>query len=148
MAARTRPLEVAPAAGTGAEGEAVAEDDPLNGDDGEADVVHHQRIHDEIGAHETAVEEGQTGGHDHDQRRGGKQPCSVTAVDVGDGDGDVRGRELRARVGEERGEESREEEETHRRGAGAGARVNCRTAAAASANFCVRQVGRLNARRT
>ena len=74
--------EVADEGVAGAEGEAVADEDPEHADDAGGQHALHEDVEDVLRAHQAAVEEGETGKRHHqDERRGRQDPGGVAAVD-------------------------------------------------------------------
>ncbi len=69
------------AAGIGAEGEGVADHRPLHADDPHGDKGMHHGGEDVLGADHAAVEEGQAGDHEQDQRRGDQHPGGVAGIE-------------------------------------------------------------------
>ena len=68
------------AAVVGAEGQAVAEQHPLDADDAQQDeALHHDGEH-VLAAHQAAVEEGQPRRHQHDQRRADQHPGGIASI--------------------------------------------------------------------
>ena len=70
----------AEAAEIGPEGEAESDDDPDDTDEGQPEEAVHDRREDVLAADEPAIEQGQAGKHDHDQRRRRQHPGGVACV--------------------------------------------------------------------
>src|SRR3954464_7404644 len=68
------------AANVGAEGLAVAPEDPHRADRAHRDERHHHHVEDALGANHAAVEEGETGGHEQDQGGSCQDPRGVPTV--------------------------------------------------------------------
>ena len=62
------------------EREAEADEDPDDADDGQPEEAVHDRREDVLAADEPAVEEGEAGQHDHDERGRHEQPGGIAAV--------------------------------------------------------------------
>ena len=73
--------EAGDAADVGREREREPDEDPDDADEGEPEEAVHDRREDVLAPDEAAVEQGEAGQHDHDQRGGDQQPGGVAAVD-------------------------------------------------------------------
>ena len=76
-ASQTDPVEASDdVADIRAEGEAVSVEDPLDGDDAKGDKALHDRSQDILSSDHAAVEKGESGGHQHDERRRRTRPTT------------------------------------------------------------------------
>ncbi len=81
QADEVQPADDAPAVDVRAECEREAEEDPRDAHQGQDEDTVHDRAEHVLAAHQAAVEERETGRHQHDQRRRGQYPGGVAAVD-------------------------------------------------------------------
>ena len=66
-----------------AERQAVAEEDPLQAHYAEHDEALHEYREDVLPPDETSIEEGESGGHEHNERRAHDHPGCIAGVDHG-----------------------------------------------------------------